>query len=422
MTITESWLKANCKKGRAKLYTRADRDGLSVRLSPKGKITYVMRYYYNDTRKLIDIGSYPLMSLKEARDENRRLRKKLEQGYDPKVIRLVEKQTIADAHSLEGMFALWYESYCVGNKKDHFNIKRSFEIHMFPKMGKLPADQITLHQFLHLLEPLAKKKHGIADRLLTNTKQLLKWGMKRELISINVLAGINAKEDLQIKKKAGARSLSDEEIQMIWLALEETRIEEKNKLFIKLCLIYACRNGELRLSKKEHFDFDISVWTIPPENHKLGHTSGKPLLRPITKAIEPLIKRAFELSGESEYVFTNRDTNELMGRSSPLPLPYNLMQWLRRHKKYEMEHWSIHDLRKTARTNFSTLTDFHVAERMLGHSFGGHIEVYDHHDYLEEQEKAYEAWCDRLFGLVGLKPSAPPRTNNVVKFVARRRA
>ena len=384
MALTESWLKANDRKQRAKKLIKADRDGLNVRLSPKGKITFMMRYYYNNARKDFDIGTYPLMSLKEARDENRRLRKKLEQGHDPKVVRLVEKQTIADEHSLEGMFNLWYETYCKDNKKNHADIKRSFEIHLFPHVGKLPAGQITLHQFLEILEAIAKKKPGIADRILTNTKQLLKWGVKRQLLTVNVLAGINAKEDLQIKKKAGTRSLSDDEIKMVWQAIDETNMTEKNQLFLKLCLIYACRNGELRLSKKKDFDFEMGVWTIPPENHKLGDSTGKPLLRPITTEIEPFLKRAFELSSESEYVFTSRDSEEVMGRSVPLPLPYNITQWLRRHHKYEMEHWSIHDLRKTARTNFSTLTDFHIAEIMLGHSLGGHIQTYDHHDYLDE--------------------------------------
>jgi hypothetical protein len=60
-----------------------------------------------------------------------------------------------------------------------------------------------------------------------------------------------------------------------------------------------------------------------------------------------------------------------MGKSAPLALPYNIMQWLRRHEEYEMKHWSIHDLRKTARTNFSTLTEPHIAEIMLGHKLPG---------------------------------------------------
>ena len=174
----------------------------------------------------------------------------------------------------------------------------------------------------------------------------------------------------------------------------------KNKLFLKLCLIYGCRNGELRLSGKTHFDFDKNVWIVPPENYKLGKSTSKPLLRPIIPATALLLREAIALSGRGRHVFTNSGSIEPMGTSAPLALPYNVMQWLRRHEKYEMEHWSVHDLRKTARTNFSTLTDPHVAEIMLGHRLPGSWQVYDHYDYLPEQAKAYTGWAERLDGMV----------------------
>ena len=174
----------------------------------------------------------------------------------------------------------------------------------------------------------------------------------------------------------------------------------KNKLFLKLCLIYGCRNGELRASEKGHFDFQKMLWTIPPENHKLGKSTGKPLLRPIAPEIETLLRQAMALSDKSKYMFTNTGSKEAMGTGAPLALPYNIMQWLRRHEHYEMAHWSIHDLRKTARTNFSTLTEPHIAEIMLGHRLPGTWQVYDHYDYLPEQAQALSKWMARLKGLV----------------------
>ena len=174
MAVTESYLKANLKKPRRKAIEKADRDGLSIRLSPKGKITYTLRYLYSGKASRVDIGSYPLMSLKEARGETQRLKKELEQGHDPKIIRLLEKQKILDAASLSKLFYEWYNNYCKKNKKNHIEVKRSFELHVLPELGKLPAEQITLHQWLDLLERHAPIRPGIADRLLTNTKQLLK--------------------------------------------------------------------------------------------------------------------------------------------------------------------------------------------------------------------------------------------------------
>jgi len=421
MSITDTWLKANHKKPRTKKLIKTDRDGLNARISPKGKITFMMRYYYNNIRQEFDIGTYPLMYLKEARVENLRLRKELERGHNPKVFRRLEKQTIIAAKSLKGLFELWYEAYCVKNKKGHYDIKRSFEIHVFPRIGKLPAEKIGLHEWLYILEKLAEKRPAIAERILVNAKQMLKYGVKRQLLPMNILSDIYAKEDLQIRKKSVDRSLTDVEIKMLWLAVDCSRITPKNKLFIKICLMYACRNGELRLSEKEHFDFENKVWTIPPENHKLGVKSGKPLLRPITPSIEGYLKEAFALSADSKYVFTNNCSDKVMGHTAPVALPYNIMQYLRRHEDYELAHFSMHDLRRTARTNFSTLTDPHIAEIMLGHSLGGVWKTYDRHDYLKEQAKAYEAWCKRLFGFVGIEPTTPIN-DNVVRLYTERRA
>ena len=194
MAFTESWLKANHSKARTKSLVKSDRDGVCVRVSPKGKITDSLRYYYNGKQTTADIGTYPLMTLKEARTENQRLRKKLEQRHDPKVVRQLERQAMIAAKSLEGLFDLWYESYCIKNKKGHFEIRRSFfeirrsfEIHVFGKggFGHLLADKVSLHTWLELLERLAETTPAIAERILVNAKQMLKFAVKRKLIPAN---------------------------------------------------------------------------------------------------------------------------------------------------------------------------------------------------------------------------------------------
>lgn len=398
MALTDVWLKANNGKLRDKTEEVADRDSMSVRLSPKGKITYQLRYRINGKQQRIDIGSYPLMSLKDARAESQRLRAILELGNDPKAEKL-KSQVVAPEDTISSLFEKWYQAYCINNKKSHTQIKRSFELHVFPKIGQLSANQVSVQDWLVILENKVKESESIAARILINAKQMLKWAVKRELIKRNVLFDINPMSDLQVKKNVTNRVLSHDELKMMWLAINKSRMAYKNKLFIKLCLIYGCRNGELRLSEKRHFDFEKMIWCVPPENHKMGESTKKPLLRPITKDTEVLIKEAMSLS-EGKYLFSNDGSQEVMGRSAPVQLPYNIMQYLRRHNKYEMEHWSIHDLRRTARTNFSTLTEPHIAEIMLGHKLLGQWQVYDKYDYLDEQKLAYEKWFNKLMTIV----------------------
>ena len=84
-----------------------------------------------------------------------------------------------------------------------------------------------------------------------------------------------------------------------------------------------------------------------------------------------------------------------MGRSGPTDTPYNFMQFARKNYKFEMDHWSMHDLRRTARTNFSAFTSRDVAELMVGHVMPGEQGTYDYYDYQKRCRKLIK-WLSNL--------------------------
>ena len=142
MALTDAWLKANSGKERAKLEEVADRDGLGIRVTPKGKIVFQLRYRYDGAHSRADLGSYPALSLKAGRLEAQRLKGELEQGHDPRIVRALEKQAVIKADSVEALFRQWYEAYCKKNKKGHHDVMRSFELHVFLRIGNLPAEKV----------------------------------------------------------------------------------------------------------------------------------------------------------------------------------------------------------------------------------------------------------------------------------------
>ena len=396
MALSEAWLKAQLGKDRIKIEEFADRDAMGVRITPKGKIVFQLRYRYNGKQCRLDLGSYPNLSLKNARQESDRLRSELEKGYDPKQVRLKEKVNIRDAYIFETLFYEWHEKFCIPNKASESEIRRSFEIYVLPSLGKQNSDDISAYQWISLLEGVAKNSPSIAARILLNANQCLKWGQKRGLIINNHLINISAKHDLRIEKGMRERTLIDDDIYLAWYALERTRMTYKNKVFLTLLLIYGCRVGELKNAKKTDFDFKTMIWTVPPENHKTGKKTKKPITRPITESIKPYLVQAMELSEGSEYLFTADGSNRPLGETSHLTMPNNIFQWLKRHKNIDMEHWSVHDLRRTMRTNMSTIAQPHICEIMLGHALPKIWGTYDKHDYLDDQAVAYEEWLNRL--------------------------
>lgn len=401
MALSDTWLKNQLNKPIEKRMEKADRDGLSVRVTTAGKITFQMRFRLAGKKDpdRLDLGTYPELSLAQARAQCTKYRADLQLGNDPRVTRRNELLAVGGADSLISLFNDWYEKYCVVRKREHAQIKRRFELHIFPAIGKLPAQSITLHEWLKELERLAEKHPDTTMSILTNAKQMLKWAVKRRLISHNVLQDITANADLNLKKKPRLRSLSDEEIVWLFDAAHNSRLDPKNALLIELCLLTGCRVGELRQARKSDFDFKRKVWTVPATNHKMGEKTGKPLLRPIISEWVPLLEQLFALC-PGEYAITNNN-GAMLQKSFHTAIPQRLIAWLKRYRNIDMDGWAIHDLRKTARTNFSTLTEPHIAEIMLGHALPGVWQTYDRHDYLEEQAKAYTLWWQRLQRILG---------------------
>ncbi|MCS5737537.1 DUF4102 domain-containing protein, partial [Herbiconiux daphne] len=143
MALNESWLKANHGKARDGQTVTADRDGLSAKLSPRGKITWLFRYTWNRKAKAITLGSYPSTSLTAARAEAVRLRGELDQHRDPALTRQAERAAAMEAITNEQLICEWFNKYCSARKKSAQEIKQSFVIHIFPIIGNKPHDQTT---------------------------------------------------------------------------------------------------------------------------------------------------------------------------------------------------------------------------------------------------------------------------------------
>jgi integrase len=128
---------------------------------------------------------------------------------------------------------------------------------------------------------------------------------------------------------------------------------EKNRIYIKLLLLLGGRKGELIEAEKTHFDLRSGIWTVPIEVRKMGEQIGAPILRPLIKPAIQLIDLAMQMS-KSNYLFPVDGRAATNGFDTTIP--YNVRVWASRYHGTEMEHWSMHDLRRTMRTRMSAIT------------------------------------------------------------------
>ncbi|PHM68861.1 tyrosine-type recombinase/integrase [Xenorhabdus kozodoii] len=411
MAITDSWLRSTNGKPQEKIITKSDRDGLSVRVTPKGKIIFQFRYRWNGKGDRIDIGTYPATSLKDARDAVTFYRGELEQHRNPKVIKRVRKESALSAVTVEGLIRDWWGAAMQGSKVNADQVLRSFEIYIFPKIGKLPHDEASLHVWLSLIEDVSKRVPSIGERILTYVKKAHKWAVRRGMtnltplsdVGISDLGGKGGGDDIDLDSEIGERALSEEEVAVLFQIINSPQYNPRNALIIKLCLLFGCRIGELLKAKVTDFDYEKNIWIVPPANHKTGRRTKKPIIRPIIPTAKELIEQAkkINMGGTHLFVVSNGKPFSRGSYSNIVnTLNKKMASYLPNH-----EQWSIHDLRRTMRTGVSELTPPHVAEIMIGHKLPGIWQVYDKHTYLNEQRAAYERWWDKLTKIVSRPPS-----------------
>ncbi|MDH2296076.1 site-specific integrase [Cobetia sp. 1AS1] len=405
MPLTDMWLKANQGKPRDSVQEKSDRDGMGVRVSKTGKVTFQLRYRFQGKPARMDLGTYPGMTLKEAREETLLRRRQLEQGSDPRALKKAEQGDASSELSNEELIRLWFDGYCKKRKKGWEEILRSFEIHVFPKIGDLPAKRTTAMQWVKMLEELAASRPSVAYRVLGNLKQAHRWAIRRDMIDSLPLEAITAKHDLDVSQKTGGRALSDTEIKQVYTGVIGSRMAARSKLYVMLILFFGCRPGELREARKDEFDLEKGIWVIPAHRHKTGAKTGRPLVRPLIDEVKPMIEKAMALSLQHDFLFSGEHKGvKLLSHSATLGFPNSIMQVVKRIEGKEMEHFSLYDLRKTARTNWASIAEPHVCEVMLGHKLPGVWQVYDHYDYYKEQKAAYQKWWARLSELIGVPP------------------
>jgi integrase len=200
------------------------------------------------------------------------------------------------------------------------------------------------------------------------------------------------------EERARTRALSDVELVKLFQALQDAgsafRVYD---LAVKLLLATAVRLSELIEAPWAEFDLDAEepVWRIPASRIKTGKDMmQRDFTIPLPNDAVEWLREIKRISIASDYVFPARRRV-----SKPTMSPATL-NWAMGEIKHGLEHFTLHDLRRTARTHLARLgVKPHVAERCLNHKLPGINDTYDTHDYLDERRLALGAWAGLLVRL-----------------------
>lgn len=363
----------------------SDVDGLSARISPKGVITFQYRYRWKGKAQRLGLGRYPALSLKDARTLTGELRLLYDGGTDPRSY--FEETSGDDSMTVGDCLRYWKEHYVdvALRPKTQALYTSTVLKHLEDAFPGRPIADITVKQWVDFFAKEEKENPRRARQLLSQGRTAINWCIRRQVIDSSSIMRISPK-DVGVRSETGSRVLTYSELARIWVAIERSRAATSNKLLHQMLMLWGARVSELRLAERKEFDLNEWVWTVPKDHSKMHNV----IRRPIFEQMKPLLERAMETY--EQILFPGNDVNQ------PITIAAANRYILRIREGMDIGYWRAHDFRRTIVTRLSEEgVAPHVTERMLGHELGGVMAVYNKHDWIEDQRKAYEIHADKLF-------------------------
>ena len=366
-------------------YWDADHPGFGLRVSAGGRKAWVAMYRHGNVKRRLTIGTYPALSLAEAREKAAVAHHTVQySGADPAAAKKAERaaETFAElAHD-------YIERHAKRQKRSWRKDLLILEKDALSRFGKRKAKDLTRRDIITMLDEIVSRGAPIqANRTLEIIRKLFNWAVARDVLGANPCYRVPKPSN----ENRSDRVLSEEEIRVVWLALwAETPMTAAT---FKLRLLTAQRGAEVLAMRWNQIS--SGWWTIPAEIAKNGLAHRVPLSAPVLRLLDDV----HPLGKGSEWVFPSADRE---GHRVAIHKAHN------RIRCRSSVSFVPHDLRRTAASHMTSMGISRlVVSKVLNHVESGITAVYDRHSYDAEKRAALDAWGRRVEEILSGGATAP---------------
>lgn len=380
-------------------------DGLSIRIGPRGKAAWTYRFRVRGSGGVtargtllngteyhrISLGTYPAVSIKAARQKASTYAEQIERGENP--LEALEDGAIPRSDTV-GNLIDDYVAYANQTMRSARNAEWVLNRHMRGRWGTKPVGTIRDRDARSLVNDVRKgsEEDQASDRLRNGAAaEVRKWGsMLFEWARKGGRAKSNPFRDVPVPKlERRQRFLTMAEAKAVWAASFE--LDTPWGEAIRLLMLTGCREMEICGAKWGWFDSEEGTLLIPSADFK----SERAFLVTLSAQAQSILDASPRFA-DGPFVFST--TN---GQKSIAGIARKVLNVL--HEKAEkrlsqpMDHFMLHDFRRTVRTHLSRLrVSAVVAQLAIGHSLKGLDARYNIYDFALEKREALQAWADEL--------------------------
>jgi integrase len=368
----------------------ADGKGLYLRIGPTGAKSWIYRYRSDGRRHDLGLGSYPDVSLADARERATEQRKLRVNGQDPLFTRHAERDQARIAVASTMTFQACGDAYIAAHRAGWRSNKHltqwqgSLAAYVYPVFGDLPVKAVDVGLVMKVLEPIWTTKPESASRTRGRIESILDWATAR-----GYRAGENPArwrghlENLLPARRKIRRVQHHPALPYSEIAGFMANLRQRDGIAahaMQFLILTAARTTEVIGAHWDEIDMGGRVWIIPADRMKGGREHRVPLSSPAIALLEQMA--AVQVS---KFVFP--------GRVAERPLfSQMLLKLLSRMGRNDL---TTHGFRTTFRDWVAECTRFpaEVAEMALAHAVSNKVEAaYRRGDLFEKRRQLADAW------------------------------
>ncbi|WOF44387.1 integrase arm-type DNA-binding domain-containing protein [Sphingopyxis indica] len=378
-------------KPKEKPYKVADSQGLYLLVNPRGSKLWRVKYRINGVERKLAIGSYPEITLAEARSARDAARRQVAHDIDPNFAK--RQARIEASMRAENSFAKVAEELIAKREKEGVSPRTLEKYHWLLKLlgsefGRRPVAEISPAELLHEIKHHERRgRYETAKRLRSFASRVFRYAAataRAERDPAQLLLGAL----IQPRVKHFAAITDPVGFGGLLRSIEDYEGDPAVMHALKLTPHLFQRPGELRHMEWAEINFEKAIWTLPPEKMKMRQPHAVPLSRQALEILESMRG----LTGKGKYAFPSV-------RTRARPISENTITGALRRMGYTKEQMTTHGFRTSASSllNESGKWNPDAIERALAHMVSGEIRrIYNQSAYWAERVEMAQWWSDYL--------------------------
>ena len=366
-----------------------DGRGLYLLVTPNGSKGWRFKYRLQSKEKLLSLGTYPEVSLADARERLEECRKLVAQGIDPSEFRKLNRTRALErsANSFEAVALEWLAkkaaTWSAGHKA---RLESRLSNDIFPLIGNQPIADISARQVLQVIRKIEERGAiESAHRALSNCSQIMRYAVQTGRADRDPCVDLRgALPSVKIRHLAAV--VKPQEIGNLLLKLSDYRGSHVVRCALKIAPLVFVRPGELRHAKWKDIDLEVAEWRFLVTKTNTEH------IVPLARQAVEILKELHKFTSSSEFVFPG-------ARSITKPMSENAVLAALRALDIPKEEMSGHGFRAMARTILEEELGFRpeFIEHQLAHSVRDPLgRAYNRTTHLDERKRMMQEWADWL--------------------------